>query len=164
SYRRGLGEHEPPIPPDLLARVFRDYERRKADSGRVEFEDLLEFAVRMYEADESALATLRESYRAFTVDEYQDVNLLQHSLVELWLGDGDELCAVGDDSQSIYGFTGASPEWLLGMSTRFPKATVVRLEETYRSTPQVLARANRLVPRRGGAGKMPRAARGDGRA
>jgi len=159
SYRRGLGEHEPPIPPDLMARVFRDYERRKADSGRVDFEDLLEFAVRMYEADESALATLRERYRAFTVDEYQDVNLLQHSLLELWLGDGDELCAVGDDYQSIYGFTGASPEWLLGMSTRFPNATVVRLEENYRSTPEVLSLANRLVPRLGGAEKTLRAVR-----
>ena len=162
SYRRGLGEHEPPIPPDLMARVFRDYERRKADSGRVDFEDLLEFAVRMYEADESALATLRERYRAFTVDEYQDVNLLQHSLLELWLGDGDELCAVGDDYQSIYGFTGASPEWLLGMSTRFPNATVVRLEENYRSTPEVLALANRLVPRLGGAEKTLRAVRETG--
>src|SRR5204863_5498697 len=83
SYRRGLGEHEPPIPPDLMARVFRDYERRKATAGLVDFEDLLEFAVRMYEADEWALAALRERYRAFTVDEYQDVNLLQHSLLEL---------------------------------------------------------------------------------
>jgi DNA helicase-2/ATP-dependent DNA helicase PcrA len=162
SYRRGLGEHESPIPPDLMARVFRDYERRKADAGLVDFEDLLEFAVRMYEADEWALAALRERYRAFTVDEYQDVNLLQHSLLELWLGDGDELCAVGDDYQSIYGFTGASPEWLLGMPRRFPHATVVRLEANYRSTPEVLALANRLVPRLGGAEKTLRAVRDAG--
>src|ERR671935_1710760 len=152
TYRTGLGEHEPPIPPDLMAGVFREYERRKADAGRVDFEDLLELAVRMYEEDEWALAALRERYRAFTVDEYQDVNLLQHSLLELWLGDGDELCAVGDDYQSIYGFTGASPEWLLGMSRRFEHATVVRLEANYRSTPEVLALANQLVPRLGGAG------------
>jgi DNA helicase-2/ATP-dependent DNA helicase PcrA len=157
SYRRGLGEHEPPIPPDLMARVFREYERRKSEAGLVDFEDLLEFAVRMYEADEFALAALRERYRALTVDEYQDVNLLQHSLLELWLGDGEELCAVGDDYQSIYGFTGASPEWLLGMERRFPKATVVRLEANYRSTPEVLALANRLVPRLGGAEKTLRA-------
>jgi DNA helicase-2/ATP-dependent DNA helicase PcrA len=162
SYRRGLGEHEPPIPPDLMARVFRDYERRKADAGLVDFEDLLEFAVRMYEADEWALAALRERYRAFTVDEFQDVNLLQHSLLELWLGDRDELCAVGDDYQSIYGFTGASPEWLLGMPKRFPNATVVRLEANYRSTPEVLALANRLVPRLGGAEKTLRAVRDAG--
>ena len=156
SYRRGLGEHEPPIPSDLMARIFGEYERRKTASGLVDFEDLLELAVRMYEEDEWAVAALRERYRAFTVDEYQDVNLLQQSLLELWLGDRDELCAVGDDYQSIYGFTGASPEWLLGLAGRFSSATVVRLEDNYRSSPQVLALANRLVPKLGGAEKTLR--------
>src|SRR5438093_2933268 len=162
NYRAGLGEHEPPILADLMARVFRDYERRKASAGLVDFEDLLEFTVRLYEADEWALAVLRERYRCFTVDEYQDVNLLQQSLLELWLGDRDELFAVGDDYQSIYGFTGASPEWLLGLSARFPTAPVVRLEENYRSSPQVLALANRLTPKLGGAKKTLRATRAEG--
>jgi DNA helicase-2/ATP-dependent DNA helicase PcrA len=162
DYRRGLGEHEPPIPSDLMARVFREYERRKSSSGLVDFEDLLEFAVRMYEADESVLAAVRERYRAFTVDEYQDVNLLQQSLLELWLGGGDEVCAVGDDYQSIYGFTGASPEWLLGLAGRFPHAAVVRLEANYRSSPQVLALANRLTPQLGGAEKTLRPTRPGG--
>jgi len=162
SYRRELGDHEPPIPADLMAQVFREYERRKSDSGLIDFEDLLEQAVRMYEEDEFALAALRERYRAFTVDEYQDVNLLQQSLLELWLGEGSEVCAVGDDYQSIYGFTGASPEWLLGLATRFPAATVVRLEANYRSSPQVLALANRLVPSLGGAEKTLRPTRPDG--
>ena len=162
TYRTGLGEHEPPIPPDLMARVFRDYERRKTTNGLVDFEDLLELAVRMYERDEWALAGVRERYRFFTVDEYQDVNLLQQSLLELWLGGRDELCAVGDDYQSIYGFTGASPEWLLGLARRFPHATVVRLEDNYRSSPQVLTLANRLTPRLGGAEKTLRATREEG--
>jgi DNA helicase-2/ATP-dependent DNA helicase PcrA len=162
TYRDGLNGHEPPIPEDLMATVFREYERRKEASGAIDFEDLLELAVRMYEEDELALAALRERYAAFTVDEYQDVNLLQQSLLELWLGPRDDLCAVGDDYQSIYGFTGASPEWLLGLATRFPQATVVRLEENYRSSPQVLALANRLVPRLGGAEKTLRATRPDG--
>jgi DNA helicase II / ATP-dependent DNA helicase PcrA len=162
SYRRGLGAHEPPIPPDLMARVFREYERRKSASGLVDFEDLLELTVRMYEEDEWALAAARERYRAFTVDEYQDVNLLQQSLLELWLGESDEVCAVGDDYQSIYGFTGASPEWLLGMEKRFPTATVVRLEANYRSSPQVLALANRLTPKLGGAEKTLRPTRPEG--
>ena len=122
TYRRGLGGHEPPIPADLMERVFREYERRKAAAGLIDFEDLLELAVRMYEEDEWALAALRERYLAFTVDEYQDVNLLQQSLLELWLGGSEEICAVGDDYQSIYGFTGASPEWLLGLERRFPNA------------------------------------------
>jgi DNA helicase-2/ATP-dependent DNA helicase PcrA len=162
SYRRSLGSHEPPIPADVMARVFREYERRKAEAGLVDFEDLLEFAVRMLEEDEWALAALRERYRAFTVDEYQDVNLLQQSLLELWLGAGDDLCAVGDDYQSIYGFTGASPEWLLGLPRRFPNATVVRIEANYRSSPEVLALANRLVPKLGGAEKTLRATRPEG--
>jgi DNA helicase-2/ATP-dependent DNA helicase PcrA len=162
SYRSGLGGHEPPIPPDLMTRVFREYERRKSASGLIDFEDLLELAVRMYEEDEWALAALRERYRAFTVDEYQDVNLLQQSLLALWLGGSDELCAVGDDYQSIYGFTGASPEWLLGMERRFPTATVVRLEANYRSSPQVLALANRLTPKLGGAEKTLRPTRPEG--
>jgi DNA helicase II / ATP-dependent DNA helicase PcrA len=162
TYRAGLGEHEPPIPADLMARVFRDYERRKTANGLVDFEDLLELAVQMYERDEWALAAVRERYSCFTVDEYQDVNLLQQSLLELWLGGRDELCAVGDDYQSIYGFTGASPEWLLGLATRFPHATVVRLEENYRSSPQVLALANRLTPKLGGAEKTLLAKRPSG--
>jgi DNA helicase II / ATP-dependent DNA helicase PcrA len=162
TYRDSLRGHEPPIPEDLMATVFREYERRKEASGAIDFEDLLELAVRMYEEDEFALAALRERYTAFTVDEYQDVNLLQQSLLELWLGQRDDLCAVGDDYQSIYGFTGASPEWLLGLATRFPQSTVVRLEENYRSSPQVLALANRLVPRLGGAEKTLRATRPDG--
>jgi DNA helicase II / ATP-dependent DNA helicase PcrA len=162
TYRGGLGTHEPPIPVDLMATVFREYERRKQSAGLIDFEDLLELAVQMYEEDEWALAAVRERYAALTVDEYQDVNLLQQSLLELWLGRRDDLCAVGDDYQSIYGFTGASPEWLLGLAARFPQATVVRLEENYRSSPQVLALANRLVPKLGGAEKTLRATRPGG--
>jgi DNA helicase-2/ATP-dependent DNA helicase PcrA len=162
TYRGALNGHEPPIPDDLMARVFREYERRKAASGLIDFEDLLEQAVRLYEEDEWAIAALRERYRAFTVDEYQDVNLLQQSLLELWVGERDDLCAVGDDYQSIYGFTGASPEWLLGLAARYPQAAVVRLEENYRSSPEVLVLANRLVPKLGGAEKTLRATRAHG--
>src|SRR6185437_14146061 len=129
----------------LMLRVFRDYERRKAEAGAVDFEDLLERAVALFEHDPDAAAIVRERWRAFTVDEYQDVNLLQQSLLDQWLGARDEVCAVGDDWQSIYGFTGASPSWLLGLPQRFPHARVVRLEESYRSTPQVIAVANKLA-------------------
>src|SRR5262249_61865967 len=111
-YLAGLGGHEPPLPADLAHRVFREYERRKADGGAVDFEDLLERAIRLLEDDAAARSLVRENWSAFTVDEYQDVNLLQQTLLDLWLGDSDEGCAVGDDYQSIYGFTGASPQWL----------------------------------------------------
>ena len=153
---------EPPIPIDLMLRVFREYERRKVAEGLIDFEDLLELTVTMFEQNGDARETFRAQYRAFTVDEYQDVNLLQQSLLDLWLGERDDLCVVGDDYQSIYSFTGASPEHLLGVPKRFPQALVVRLEENYRSTPQVLALANKLVPNLGGAEKTLRPTLADG--
>ena len=162
DYLGSLGEHEPPIPPRLMARVYGEYERRKAEQGWLDFEDLLELTVRLYDSDAGALEQIRGRFRAFTVDEYQDVNLLQQALLDRWLGDRDELCAVGDDYQSIYAFTGATPEYLLAMPQRFPQATVVRLEDNYRSTPAVLETANRLVPQLGGAEKVLRAVRSGG--
>ncbi len=155
-------DREPPIPLDLMQRVYREYERRKAADGLVDFEDLLELTVRLFEESDEVRETFRAQYRAFTVDEVQDVNLLQQELLDLWLGDRDDLCVVGDDYQSIYGFTGASPDYLLAMPRRFPHALVVRLEENYRSTPQVLALANRLVPNLGGAEKTLRSVLPDG--
>ena len=154
TYLDGLGSHEPAIPAELMLRVFRRYESQKADRGYVDFEDLLELTVRLFDEDPGALAEVRQRYRAFTVDEYQDVNLLQQTVLDRWLGESDELCAVGDDYQSIYAFTGATPEYLLGLPDRFPEAAVVRLESNYRSSPEVLALANRIVPALGGAEKV----------
>ena len=159
TYLDGIGEHAPPLPAELMQRVFRDYERRKQERGLVDFEDLLELAIRLYDEDPTASEIVRRRYQAITVDEYQDVNLLQQTLLDAWLGDRDELCAVGDDYQAIYGFTGATPEYLLRLPERFPGAVVVRLESNYRSTPGVLEFANRLVPRLGGAPKTLRATR-----
>jgi DNA helicase-2/ATP-dependent DNA helicase PcrA len=155
-------DREPPIPLDLMQRVYREYERWKAAEGTIDFEDLLELAVQLFEDDAGARETFRAQYVAFTVDEYQDVNLLQQTLLDAWLGDRDDLCVVGDDYQAIYSFTGASPSHLLGVPERFPQALVVRLEENYRSTPQVLDLANRLVPNLGGAEKTLRPVRPDG--
>ena len=160
--RSATRDREPPIPLDLMKRVYVEYEERKRASGAIDFEDLLELAVQVFEEDAGVRETFRAQYRAFTVDEYQDVNLLQRTLLDLWLGDRDDLCVVGDDYQSIYAFTGAGPEHLLGMPDRFPHAQVFRLEENYRSSPQVLELANKLVPRLGGAEKTLRATRPDG--
>jgi DNA helicase-2/ATP-dependent DNA helicase PcrA len=156
TYRRGLGDHEPPIPPDLMERVFAEYERRKTALGKVDFEDLLEHAIRLLD-DPHARAAIHDRYRAFTVDEYQDVNVLQQTLLERWLGDRDDFCVVGDDYQAIYSFIGATPAHLLGVPKRFPHAAVFRLEENHRSTPEILEHANRLVPKLGGAEKTLRA-------
>ena len=157
TYLDGLGEHEAPIPAELMQRVFRDYERRKEANGHVDFEDLLVTAIELYERDRDALGVVQARYRAFTVDEYQDVNLLQQTLLELWLGDREDLCAVGDDYQAIYAFTGATPRHPLELPEHYPHAVVVRLEANYRSTPEVLSLANRLVPKLGGAEKTLRA-------
>ncbi len=162
TYLDGLGDHEPPLPADLVHRVFRQYEERKDEAGSLDFEDLLGRTIHVLEEDDAARTLVQERWRAFTVDEYQDVNLLQQTLLDLWLGESDELCAVGDDYQSIYGFTGASAQWLLALPRRFPSAAIVRLELNYRSTPQVLELANRLVPRLGGAEKTLRPTHADG--
>ena len=152
----------PPLPPGMMADLFRRYERRKADRGLVDFEDLLELAIRMFDEDGHARERFRDRFRAVTVDEFQDVNLLQWTLLERWLGERDELCVVGDDHQAIYGFTGATPGYLLDLPKRFPHAAVVRLETNYRSSPQVLELANRLTPRLGGVEKTLRAVRPEG--
>src|SRR5207245_11106245 len=86
TYLAALGDHEPPLPPDLSVRVFREYERKKAEAGAIDFEDLLGLAIRALEEDEQALATVRSRWHAFTVDEYQDVNLLQQTLLDLRRG------------------------------------------------------------------------------
>ena len=157
TYLDGLGDHEPPIPPDLMVRIFRGYELEKSERGFADFEDVLGLTIRLFEEDEAALAQVRAYFHAFTVDEYQDVNLLQQTLLDHWLGESSELCAVGDDYQSIYSFTGATPDYLLRLPSRFPSATVVRLEDNYRSSPQILALANKIVPALGGAEKVLRA-------
>ena len=157
-YLASLDGHDPPIPPDLMLRIYRRYEELKREQGLMDFEDLLERAIEAFD-DEHAVAEFRERYAAFTVDEYQDVNLLQQTLLERWLGPRDDLCVVGDDYQSIYGFTGATPEYLLRFQER---AQAFRLEENYRSSPQVLGLANRLVPKLGGAEKVLRPTRLDG--
>ena len=113
-------DHEPPIPPELMLRVYEGYERRKQTSGKIDFEDMLGLAVQMFDAYPAAAEAVRERFHAFTVDEYQDVNPLQSALLDRWLGDRDDLCVVGDDYQTIYSFTGASPDHLLGFTDRFP--------------------------------------------
>jgi DNA helicase-2/ATP-dependent DNA helicase PcrA len=130
--------------------------------GRLDFEDMLGLALRLFDEHPGAADEVRSRFSAFTVDEYQDVNPLQAGLLDRWLGDRDEVCVVGDDYQTIYAFTGASPSHLLGFTKRFPHATVVRLEENYRSTPEVLELANRLATRLGGFRKTLRATRPSG--
>src|SRR6188508_3228387 len=141
-------EREPPVPADIFRTLWRRYEQAKAGANRIDFEDMLTLAVELYETDADALALAHRRYSWFSVDEYQDTNRLQEDLLRLWLGDRRDLCVVGDPDQTIYSFTGASSEYLATFADRYPGARVVRLGQNYRSTPQVLALANRLIPGR----------------
>ena len=105
---------------DLMQRTFQAYERTKGDR-RMDFEDMLWMLVRLFDDEPEAAGLVRERFHAFTVDEYQDVNPLQQALLDRWLGGRDELCVVGDDYQTIYTFTGASPEYLLSFPDRYPE-------------------------------------------
>jgi DNA helicase-2/ATP-dependent DNA helicase PcrA len=141
-----------------VARVFQSYEDVKTDRNVIDFEDVLLITVGILQEDEKVAATVREQYRHFVVDEYQDVSPLQQRLLELWLGGRDELCVVGDASQTIYSFTGASPKHLLEFKTRYPQANVVKLIRDYRSTPQVVKLANDLLAGRRSSGPAADAA------
>ena len=141
-----------------VARVFQSYEDVKTDRNVIDFEDVLLITVGILQEDPKVAATVREQYRHFVVDEYQDVSPLQQRLLELWLGGRDELCVVGDASQTIYSFTGASPKHLLGFKAQYPEATVVKLIRDYRSTPQVVKLANELLGGRRSGGPAADAA------
>ncbi|HMC81557.1 MAG TPA: ATP-dependent DNA helicase UvrD2 [Acidimicrobiia bacterium] len=149
AYGQAIGERMPPVPPDLMAGLYGSYERRKRERGLMDFEDLLDRTLDLIEGSDGAAASIRDRYEAFSVDEYQDVNLLQQGLLDAWVGRRRDLCVVGDDYQSIFGFTGATPRYLVEFATRYPDCRVVNLRANYRSTPQVLAIANRLAPRLG---------------
>ena len=136
---------KPPIPVDLFIRLFAGYEREKARAGRIDFDDLLLETVDLLEGDTAAAEMVRSRKRWICVDEYQDTNPLQQRLLELWLGDRRDVCVVGDEDQTIYTFTGATSAFLLGFTEWFPDARVVTLAQNYRSSPEVLEVANRLL-------------------
>lgn len=128
------------------------YETLKDERRQLDFEDVLLTIAGMIEQEPSVAMQVREQYRFFVVDEYQDVSPLQHQLLSLWVGDRRELCVVGDASQTIYSFAGARADYLLNFGHEHPDATIVRLEQNYRSTPAIIDAANRLM--RGRAGSL----------
>ena len=139
-----------------VQRLYQSYEELKTDRHQIDFEDVLLLTVAVLEEDERVAATVREQYRHFVVDEYQDVSPLQQRLLDAWLGGRDDVCVVGDASQTIYSFTGASSRHLLEFPRWHPEARVVELVRDYRSTPQVVETANRLLAaRRPGPGSTP---------
>ncbi|MFF0302359.1 ATP-dependent DNA helicase UvrD2 [Streptomyces sp. NPDC004562] len=136
---------EAPRDPAEIAQLYTVYEDLKRDRAVIDFEDVLLLTVAVLQDRQDIAEQVRSQYQHFVVDEYQDVSPLQQRLLELWLGDRDSLCVVGDASQTIYSFTGATPDHLLDFRSRHPGATVVKLVRDYRSTPQVVRLANGLL-------------------
>ncbi|MEU2161815.1 ATP-dependent DNA helicase UvrD2 [Streptomyces sp. NPDC019208] len=134
-----------PRDPAEIGQIYALYEQLKRDRSVIDFEDVLLLTVGILQDRHDIADQIRRQYQHFVVDEYQDVSPLQQRLLELWLGDRDSLCVVGDASQTIYSFTGATPDHLLNFHTRHPQATVVKLVRDYRSTPQVVHLANGLL-------------------
>ena len=137
-----------PLDAAKVAGIYAGYETLKARRDGVallDFDDLLLHTAAAIENDAAVAEEFRDRYRCFVVDEYQDVTPLQQRVLDAWLGERDDLTVVGDANQTIYSFTGASPRYLLDFSRRFPDAAVVRLERDYRSTPQVVSLANRVI-------------------
>lgn len=133
------------IDPTTVAKVITDYENIKRERGVIDFEDILLCTVAMLHEYPEIAAQVRDRYRHFTVDEYQDVSPLQQSVLMAWLGERDDLCVVGDPAQSIHSYAGARPDFLTNFTQRHPNATVVRLDRDYRSTPQVVDLANTVL-------------------
>src|ERR1700704_4706129 len=137
-----------PLDAAKIATVYAGYETLKArrdGMALLDFDDLLLHTAAAIENDDAVAQEFRDRYRCFVVDEYQDVTPLQQRVLDAWLGSRDDLTVVGDANQTIYSFAGASPRPLLEFTRRFPNATVVRLERDYRSTPQVVSMANRVI-------------------
>lgn len=140
--RRG---RDTPVAAPIVAKTFELYEKAKNAAEQLDFDDLLLHTCAVLEDDEDVAREFRARYRCFVVDEYQDVNPLQQRLLDAWLGGRDAVTVVGDANQTIYSFAGASPGYLLDFERKYPHATVVRLERDYRSTPQVVRLANRVI-------------------
>ncbi|MCX3059322.1 ATP-dependent DNA helicase UvrD2 [Streptomyces beihaiensis] len=141
---------ESPRDPAEIAQIYAQYETLKRDRRVIDFEDVLLLTVGILQDRHDIAEQVRAQYQHFVVDEYQDVSPLQQRLLDLWLGERDNLCVVGDASQTIYSFTGATPDHLINFRNRHPGATVVKLVRDYRSSPQVVHLANGILARADG--------------
>ncbi len=136
---------------EVVASIHERYEQVKDEQGRIDFEDVLLGTLGMLETEQRVVDRVRAQYGVFLVDEYQDVSPLQHKLLEVWLGSREDLVVVGDASQTIYSFAGASSSYLLEFPERYPQGTVVKLERNYRSGEHIVRAANHIMLGRPGA-------------
>ena len=129
---------KPHVGVERVAAVFGDFERMKRKRGVIDFDDVLGLVIRDMEYDREFADSLRWRFRHLLVDEAQDLNPLQHRLVDLLRTDRNDLFLVGDPAQAIYGFNGADPALLIDVEVRFPGVEVVRLPLNHRCTPQIV--------------------------
>lgn len=141
----GAADRDPPVDPHVLAEVFARYRETKKRRRMVDFDDLLRLAVRDLEADPVYATARRWRFRNLYVDEFQDVNPLQHRLLKAWLGSDSTLCVVGDPNQAIYSWNGADARYLVDFDRFFPGGSTVTLRDNYRSTPEILTTANAVL-------------------
>lgn len=134
------------ISSDKALDLMSVYEEVKDDQRTLDFEDALTATLGMLHSERWVAERVREQFRFFVVDEYQDVSPVQRALLDAWRGAHSEVCVVGDPNQTVFTFAGASDEHLLKFETEFPGATTVELDRNYRSTPQIVCLANDTVP------------------
>ncbi|WP_081910164.1 UvrD-helicase domain-containing protein [Thermopetrobacter sp. TC1] len=139
------GEEAGPFANGAGAKVYALYQERLRAINAVDFGDLLLLPLRLLKADADLLAEYRRRFRYILVDEYQDTNTVQYLLLRLLAGENGNICCVGDDDQSIYGWRGAEVSNILRFPKDFPQAKVIRLVRNYRSTAHILGAANRLI-------------------
>ncbi|HZE39098.1 MAG TPA: ATP-dependent DNA helicase UvrD2 [Stackebrandtia sp.] len=135
----------PPMDASDVSKAYAAYLEAKQRAGVMDFADLLGHTATAIEDHPDIAEQIRSQYRLFVVDEYQDVNPLQQRLLDAWVGERDDLTVVGDASQTIYSFNGATSRYLVNFTRRFTDATIVRLVRDYRSTPQVVSLANEVI-------------------
>ena len=130
---------------EKIAKVYQEYEKQMYANNALDFDDLLMKTVQLFETQPDVLENYQERFRYIMVDEYQDTNTVQFQLVSLLAGKYRNLCVVGDDDQSIYKFRGANIKNILNFEQEFPDATVIKLEQNYRSTGNILDAANAVI-------------------
>ena len=128
-----------------IAKVYREYEAQMKANNALDFDDLLVKTVQLLQTQPDVLESYQERFRYIMVDEYQDTNTVQFQLVSLLAGKYKNLCVVGDDDQSIYKFRGANIRNILDFEHEFPDAKVIKLEQNYRSTGNILNAANSVI-------------------
>ena len=153
-----FGRH-PPVPAAAVAALFARYEAEKVRRALVDFDDLLAGCVEAMDRDGRFAAAQRWRWRHFFVDEFQDVNPLQHRLLLAWVGGRSDLCVVGDPNQAIYSWNGSDPGLLGDIATGWPGAEICRLDDNHRCTPQVVRTASAVL---GPGNPPPQATRPDG--